>query len=89
MNVNPAPRIVNDHTMVPLRFISEVFGNEVKYEPATNTISVLPTQKNLDQRKKIKDILMHSQEVMNAKKSYSMDMVMKSTVENKMKLRSS
>lgn len=72
MVVEPAPRVMQDRTMVPIRFLTEVFGNEVRYEGATQTIQVLPTQQTLEQRDRIQNIVKHSREVLNAQKSYSM-----------------
>ncbi len=36
-----APELKNDTTMVPLRFISETFGADVSYDPATMGITVI------------------------------------------------
>lgn len=41
-----APRLVNDTTMVPLRFITENFGADVSYDDATEAILVVKTASN-------------------------------------------
>ncbi len=40
MELDAPPLIHNNRTMVPVRFIAEVFGSEVAYEAATQSISV-------------------------------------------------
>lgn len=41
-----APRIINDRTMVPLRFITENFGADVDYEDKTKQITVIKETAN-------------------------------------------
>ena len=36
-----APKIVNDYTMVPVRFVSESFGANVQWDSRTRTVSIL------------------------------------------------
>jgi hypothetical protein len=74
MNVDPAPRFVNNRTMVPVRFISEAFGNHVTFEAGSQTVRVLPTDKTLQQRQVLRDLLNRSTEASNAKSSYTVDL---------------
>lgn len=39
-DMNIAPKIINDKTMIPLRFVSEAFGFNVAWEDATRTIKI-------------------------------------------------
>jgi len=39
--LDAAPFIQNGRTLVPLRFVSEAFGAEVEYDPATTAISIV------------------------------------------------
>lgn len=34
------PRLVNDKTMIPVRFLSEAFGFNVKWDETSKTISI-------------------------------------------------
>ena len=36
-----APCIINDYTMVPVRFVSEAFGAKVQWDPQSRTVSIL------------------------------------------------
>ncbi len=42
VQIDVAPFIYKDRTMVPLRFISEEFGFQVNWEPATRTVGLVP-----------------------------------------------
>lgn len=46
INLLEAPRIINDRTMVPLRFITENFGATVHYEHDTKQITVIKENPN-------------------------------------------
>ena len=37
-----APRIINNRTMVPLRFVAELLGMDVAWNSATSTVTVTP-----------------------------------------------
>lgn len=49
-------RILNRRTMVPLRFVTEVFGNEVYWNQETKTVSI---ETNNIKQEKFKDIKLH------------------------------
>ncbi|RKD22081.1 hypothetical protein BEP19_13505 [Ammoniphilus oxalaticus] len=60
VNSKPVPldveaRIVEGRTMVPLRFISEAFGSEVKWDNKTKTVLITTNQPALQQVDKDKD----------------------------------
>jgi len=38
---NVVPEIINGRTMLPLRFVAEALGCEVKWDDATKTITIL------------------------------------------------
>lgn len=76
LTVDPAPQIVNGRTVVPLRFISEAFGNKVVWSPSANTVTVFPTESTLKKRQKIKDILLKSNGATIAKDSYQLAMTL-------------
>ncbi|UVI28297.1 copper amine oxidase N-terminal domain-containing protein [Paenibacillus spongiae] len=40
ITLGAAAQLVNTHTMVPLRFISESLGADVKCDPTTKTITI-------------------------------------------------
>ncbi|KEO81677.1 copper amine oxidase N-terminal domain-containing protein [Tumebacillus flagellatus] len=80
LTLDEQPRLVNYRAMVPVRFISETFGNAVTYDDVTQTVTVLPTQARLDERKSIQDLLKKSSQALQAKKSYTTDFTMKVTV---------
>ena len=82
IEINPAPRFVNYRTMVPVRFISEAFGNEVKWDAYTSTVQVLPTAKTLQKREAIWDVLSKSNTATNAKNNLSMDFNLTGTIPN-------
>ncbi|WP_458413242.1 stalk domain-containing protein [Schinkia sp. CFF1] len=44
VQLSSPPMIKNGHTLVPLRFISESFGNEVSFDQQTGTIKMVSTQ---------------------------------------------
>ncbi len=44
IQLDAAPRIINDRTMIPLRAISEALNAEVKWEESTRTISIFTTE---------------------------------------------
>ncbi|MDR1065852.1 MAG: N-acetylmuramoyl-L-alanine amidase family protein [Clostridiales bacterium] len=50
--IDVAPKIINDKTMIPLRFISESLGFEVGWDPDARTASVVgpPVERLSDQR---------------------------------------
>ncbi|MBL0388566.1 copper amine oxidase N-terminal domain-containing protein [Tumebacillus sp. ITR2] len=73
LTLEESPRLVNDRAMVPVRFISEAFGNTVSYDDATQTVTVLPTQARLDERKNIQAVLAGTSQALQAKTSYSTD----------------
>jgi hypothetical protein len=80
IEIKPAPRFVNNRTMVPVRFISEAFGNEVKWDPTTSTVMVLPTEKTLAKRAAIRAVLTKSTEVSNAQEYMTLDMKMNGSI---------
>ena len=41
LNSDVAPQIINDRTMVPIRYISESFGADVTWVGATETIQIV------------------------------------------------
>ena len=55
-----APQLTNSVTMVPLRFITENFGADVKYDEATKAISIVKTFENEQPVSEISDILKKS-----------------------------
>lgn len=42
------PKIVNGRTLIPLRFVSEAFGCEVKWDESTQTVSIMSKQAATD-----------------------------------------
>ncbi|MCX7571075.1 copper amine oxidase N-terminal domain-containing protein [Tumebacillus sp. DT12] len=80
IEINPAPRFVNYRTMVPVRFISEAFGNEVTWDASTSTVNVLPTAKTLAKRTTILDVLTKSTEATNKQEYTSLDLQLKGTI---------
>ncbi len=47
-NLNVAPKIINDSTFVPLRFLSEGFGAEVTYDDATRSVKIVSEGNTLE-----------------------------------------
>lgn len=76
VSMNPAPQLVNDRTMVPLRFISEAFTNKVDWNSATNKVTVFPSESTLKKRDLIKEINLKSSQAVAAKDSYQLDMTL-------------
>ncbi|MGZ4112473.1 MAG: DUF6612 family protein [Tumebacillaceae bacterium] len=74
ITMEEAPRFISDRALVPLRFISQAFGNEVTYNAATHTASVLASEKTLANRAAIKQVLDDSSAVMKDKKSFEMNL---------------
>ncbi|MGZ4133987.1 MAG: copper amine oxidase N-terminal domain-containing protein, partial [Tumebacillaceae bacterium] len=74
IKMDEAPRFIRDHALVPLRFISQAFGNEVTYDAKTMTASVLPTQKTLAQRVAISGLLYQVAAASQAKNSYELNL---------------
>ncbi|GAX91160.1 copper amine oxidase N-terminal domain-containing protein [Effusibacillus lacus] len=74
VTMDPAPQVVNGRTMVPIRFISQAFGNNVDWNGSTNTVTVFPTESTMKMRQKIKEILLKSTEETNKQDSYQFDM---------------
>lgn len=72
--MDPGPQLVNDRTMVPIRWISEAFGNPVSWDQNALTVTVAPTQATLQMRQQVEDILTKSNAATNAKQSYQMNM---------------
>jgi hypothetical protein len=74
IKMEEAPRFIHDRALVPLRFISQAFGNQVGYDAKTHTASVFPTQKTLDQRAAVKTVMDQVTAAMKPKTSFEMNL---------------
>jgi hypothetical protein len=48
INLDPEPQIVNGRTMVPVRFVSEALGADVKWDGSTRTVIILSSKESND-----------------------------------------
>lgn len=71
LEVSPRPKVVNDRTMVPLRFVSETFGLPVSWDPLTNIVRIGPSAETQQKWNPIRDTFTKSRAAMNSLDSFT------------------